>query len=172
MADTKAWILQFDSQHRAAVGQRELLHLDQAASRYPFPLAPAHCREVIYWQGRPIPLMDIAIWLGNSKSNLDMERQKYIGIVGYQTRQGETPQFGALWLAQPPSLIIVSDNQACDLSKAGMEWSPLATACFNHEHDTSEHEPVPVLDLMRIFAPNADGMHKAQLKSPAYELTP
>ena len=101
MADTKAWILQFGSQRSAAVGQRELLHRDQTVSRYPVPLAPMHCREVIYWQWRPIPLIDMAMWLNHlSKSNVEpnaaKEEQKYIGIVGYQTKQGEAPNFGAI----------------------------------------------------------------------------
>lgn len=170
MANTKAWLLQFDSQHRAAVGQRELLHLNQTASRYPVPLAPAFCREVIYWQGRPIPLLDIAILLGNDETTATKE--KYIGIVGYQTKQGEAPQLGAIWLAKPPSLVIVNDDQACSLSNAGMEWSALATACFNHEDDTNEFVPVPILDLMRIFVPNVDRVQKRPLKSPTPELTP
>ncbi len=178
MADTKAWLLQFDSQYQAAVGQRELLHLDQSMSRYAVPLAPAYCREVIYWQGRPIPLIDITIWLeslGKSKgkpqgkSDAATEKNKYIGIVGYQTKQGEAPQFGAIWLTKPPSLVIVSDNQACSLSKAGREWSPLATACFNHVGDANE-VAVPVLDLMRIFGPNKGEAHTS-LKSPALALT-
>ena len=186
MAETKAWILQFNSQHRAAVGQRELLHLNQTASRYPVPLTPAHCHEVIYWQGRPIPLLNLAILLGSSDTNTALQKQKYIdqkfidqklmdqnyiGIVGYQTKQGEAPQLGAIWLTKPPSLVIVSDDQACSLSKAGMEWSALATACFNYEDDANEFVPVPVLDLMRIFAPNVDGVQKRPLKSPVHELT-
>ena len=120
--------------------------------------------------------MDLAVRRGslkepNAETNTT-EKERYIGIVGYQTKQGKAPQLGAIWLTQPPTLVIVNDDQACSLSKAGMEWSTLATACFTHEDDTNEFVPVPILDLMRIFVPNVDRVQKRPLKSPTPELTP
>ena len=141
---TSAWILQFSPNDRAAVGQRELLHIVHAVPTFPVPLAPAHCREVIYWQDRPVPLMDISVWLGGGTGE---NARRYVGIVGYQLRRGEAPHFGALWLAAPPVRATVADSQACALPETSAAWPELAVSCFEDKAG-----PVPVLDLPRLFS--------------------
>jgi chemotaxis signal transduction protein len=141
---TSAWILQFGPNDRAAVGQRELLHIVHAVPTFPVPLTPAHCREVIYWQDRPVPLMDLSVWLG---AGTGKNARQYVGIVGYQLRLGEPPHFGALWLAAPPVRTTVADSQACVLPETSSAWSEIAISCFK-----DGAESVPVLDLPRLFS--------------------
>ena len=138
-----AWILQVSHHHRVAVGQRELLHLADAAETFDVPLAPAHCAQVVLWRDNLLPLMDIAYWLGVASTD---GAKKYIGILGYQDKRGAAPQFGALWLAAPPVRATVSDDQACPLSPDA-PWSRIAACCFNDGHG-----PVPILDIHRLFS--------------------
>lgn len=144
MPETSAWILQFGSKDRAAVGQRELLHLVQGVETFPVPLAPAYCRKVIYWQDRPVPLMDLAVWLG---AETGQSARKYVGIVGYQLRRAEAPCFGALWLAAAPVRATVDDRQACALPETDVDWREIAISCFEDKVG-----PVPILDLPRLFS--------------------
>lgn len=114
MAEAGAWLLQFGAHDRTAIGRRELLHLVDAVESFPVPLAPAHCREVLYWQDRPVPLMDLAVWL---RADAGQDTRKYVGIVGYQLKRAGAPRFGALWLAAAPVRVEVSDEQTCDCLK-------------------------------------------------------
>src|SRR6266850_739636 len=93
---SNAWILCVSSNQRVAVGQRELLYLTDKAETFDVPLAPAHCRQVLFWQDHMVPLMDIGRWLGISHASY---ARKFIAILGYQRARGAPPQFGALWLA-------------------------------------------------------------------------
>lgn len=136
-----AWLLDFGGAGQAAVGTREVLHLIDVPRLFDVPLAPAYCRQVVVWQERLLPVMDVAGRLGYG-----MQPGPFLAVVGYQRVRGELPQFGALMLASPPRQVAVSDEQACVLPEEALRWKTLAISCFEHQGDA-----VPVLKLSRIF---------------------
>jgi len=141
MSEINAWVLDFGMEHKAAVGGRELLHLLDNPAIFTVPCTPSYCRRVVSWQGRLLPVMDIASRLCGKGV-----RTQYIGVIGYQQKRGEYPQFGALSLASPPLKISVSDEQACDLPEEIMDWKEIAISCFDF-HGTA----LPVLNLKLLF---------------------
>lgn len=141
MPRMNAWLLDFGGSCQAAVGLRELLHLVDTPASFAVPCTPAHCRRVVLWQERLLPVMDIAVRLGHTSS-----AASFLGVVGYQRQRGEQPQFGALALASPPRQLAVTDDQACRLPEENGLWRELAISCFEHQG-----EPIPVLNLNRIF---------------------
>lgn len=142
MSHMNAWLLDFGRSCRAAVGTRELLHLVDAPVTYEVPCTPAYCRNVVLWQERLLPVMDIASRLGAESVGTP-----FLAVVGYQQQRGEYPQFGALILSTPPKQLTVTDGQACQLSGENSEWQDLSISCFEHEG-----LPLPILNLSHIFS--------------------
>jgi len=141
MSHTNAWILDLGSNYRAAVGGRELLHLVDVPAIFSVPCTPLYCRSALFWQGKLLPVMDIAARLSGTAHDA-----QFIAVVGYQQRRGEYPQFGAVQLLSPPLQVAVSDEQACDLPQTAQGWDELAISCFGYLGAA-----VPVLDLNRLF---------------------
>lgn len=140
---SQAWLLDLGAGYRAAVGERQLVHLLYAPQSYPVPRTPAHARRVLPWQEHLLPVFDVVNWLGGA---LPPTGLPVAGIFAYQRGQGEMPQYGALWLAAPPARLSVTDQQACDLPEPNSAWQALAISCFEHEG-----APVPILDLRRLY---------------------
>lgn len=149
MSKMNTWLLDMGASCRAAVGTRELLHLIDSPVTFEIPCTPSYCRRVVFWQERMLPVIDIAAKLGKTP-----QHAPFLAVVGYQRKQGEYPQFGALMLATPPQQLAVNDEQACSLpsfvQNAGFgqdsDWRELAHACFDHQGAA-----IPVLNLSRIF---------------------
>ena len=137
-----AWVLDFGRGYRAAVGTRELFHLIDVPTSYIVPCTPAYCRRVLFWQGKLLPLMDLASRMGGAEQDAP-----YIAVVGYQLKRGEYPQFGAVQMRSPPLQLSVSDEQACKLPEEMSAWRALTISCFEHNGMA-----VPVLNLNRLFA--------------------
>lgn len=143
MASVNAWVLDLGMGYKAAVGGRELLHLIDIQESFAVPCTPSYCRRVLFWQGKLLPLMDVA-----GRLNGATREMPFVAVVGYQHKRGEYPQFGALQLASPPQQIEVSDAHACNLPDETQGWSELAISCFEHQG-----RAMPVLNLNRLFAP-------------------
>lgn len=138
---TNAWVLDFGMGYRAGVGTRELFHLIDVPTSYIVPCTPAYCHKVLFWQGKLLPLMDLASRMGGVEQDAP-----YIAVVGYQFKRGEYPQFGALQMVSPPMQVTVSDDLACEIPGGLGGWRELAISCFNLNGDA-----IPILNLNRIF---------------------
>jgi chemotaxis signal transduction protein len=151
---TDAWLLDFGLGQRAAVGEAEIVHLlTQAPQFYPVPRAPVHCRNVILWEDRVLPVADLPALASAGRSTVfpasvaGMEH--LVAVVAYASGvESEPIHYGALLLAGLPDRASVSDDQACDADDAASGWSPITTCCFRHP----EHGSVPIVDLRRVFA--------------------
>lgn len=151
MAETKnieersnAWLLDFGHKQRAAVGMRVLLQIIDQPSLHPVPCTPAHCRNIYSWQGRLMPVVDMAVLLGQ-----EPQEQRLLAIAGYQEGPGETPRLGALLLSAPPAPLLVGNDKACEPPDLSGNWRKFAISCFNHQDNA-----VPVLHLGRVFGRN------------------
>ena len=136
-----AWVLELGNNIKAAVGGRELLHLIDVPTTFKVAYAPQYCNQVVSWQGRLLPVMDIASRLGSAG-----QEAQFIAVVGYQHSKGETPQFGAIALSSTPKQLAVSDEQACVLPENFETVAEIAISCFDY-HGVA----VPVLNLNRLF---------------------
>ncbi|MFZ6658494.1 chemotaxis protein CheW [Undibacterium sp. TJN19] len=141
MSNANAWLLEVGDGRCVAIGQRELIQIIDAPDSFDVPLAPAHMREVIFWQKRVVPVMQLPLRLGGQpcKGNI-------LALVAFHDADSKTAGLGAIHLSAPPSRVVVDDRQASNLEDDNPVWQDLAIACFEQD---GKH--VPVLDLSRIF---------------------
>jgi hypothetical protein len=142
--DSAAWILALDGALRAAVGERELVHLIEAPTLLDVPLSPYYCRQALVWNNALLPAMDLAAWLRQGQPV--QCRWPLAGVFAYQTKPGAEPAYGALLLAGIPERTRVADDSACALPKQPAGWRTLAVSCFKRGDD-----PIPILDLPHLF---------------------
>jgi len=139
---SNAWLLDFSQSFCAAVGTRVLLQIIDNPKLHPVPCAPQHCSSVFSWQGRLLPVVDMASILG-----VEPQTPHLLAIAGYRELPGEPIRFGALLLAAPPVAIAVSDNQSCMLPEHSEVWSKFAFSCFEQQG-----KAIPILHLARVFS--------------------
>lgn len=139
-----AWILALDGTLRAAVGERELIHLIEIPTLLDVPLSPFYCRQALVWNRALLPAMDLAAWLHQKPSA--QRGRTLAGVFAYQSKPGAEPAYGALLLAGIPERAHVNDNDACALPKQPAGWRTLAISCFKKDHLS-----IPVLDLFCVF---------------------
>ena len=142
--EAAGWLVHFGGGETAVIGERELLHLVPEPTLLGVPRTPAHCRRVIEWQNRLLPVWDVLEWLNPGAGARDA---RLVAVVGYQLRRKELPRFGAIMLEEPPCRVRVSDAQACELPEGRPSLRDIAISCFLHEQ-----RPVVVLDLPRMFS--------------------
>lgn len=143
---TIAWLLNFGRGELAAVGERELLHLVPQSEFFEVPRVPRHCRRVLAWQNRLVPVWSVLEWL---RPGSDSMEARLSAVVGHQLQRGQAPQFGALLLVEPPVRIEVLNSQACELDASQAAWGEITISSFRHEGIS---QPVPVLDLPLMFS--------------------
>ncbi|MDS4030580.1 MAG: chemotaxis protein CheW [Candidatus Contendobacter sp.] len=144
MAESAAWVLALDHQLRAAVGERELVHLIETPILLDVPRSPHYCRQVLVWNDTVLPAMDLAAWLRGQSTQ---RQEPLAGVFAYQTRPGADPEYGALLLSAIPTQTRVDDDQVCALPKQPGNWQTLAISCFQQGD-----QPIPILDLPHIFS--------------------
>lgn len=144
MADSNAWMVGFRGEHRAAVGELELVHvLPDPPELFPVLKAPRHCRQVFLWEGHVLPVFDLSLWLGEEPGQA---QDAHLGVFRYRPGPDEPLRYGALVIEGAPRQVLVNDSQACHLPDGGDSWQQVASACFHYSG-----QPVPVLNLARIF---------------------
>lgn len=139
-----AWIMQVTGTHRAALGVRDLLHIVPEPATHPIPRAPAHCRAVLRWEGRILPVVDLAVLLGGASPQ---SSHKFVGVLGYYTGSQSGVQFGGIALDNLPTKLELAGASGCALPEDLMHWRPYVNACFDHEG------PVPVIHVPSLFKP-------------------
>jgi chemotaxis signal transduction protein len=144
MAEATAWLMSFSGDFLAAVGEREMVHLVETPHLEEIPQTPLHCRQVLLWEGELLPVLDLTAWL--TEQPTPCERAS-VGIVGWQEQPGAVPQYGALMFCGVPQKIRVADDQVCNLPEHPAAWKAVTASCVCHDY-----QPVPILDLRRIFS--------------------
>ena len=145
MSEGVAWILALRGGHQAAVGELELVHvLPDKPELFPVLKSPPHCDHVFLWQEQVLPVVDLAVWLGDAGAAGDNE---HLGIVRYRRGRGEPLQYGSFVIDGPPRQARVRDEQACELPHYAPRWRAVSLSCFEHAGRAT-----PVLDVARIFS--------------------
>lgn len=144
MAEATAWIVNLDGGWRAAVGEREMMHLVETPVLEDIPQTPVHCRQVLLWEGELMPVIDLSAWLTGQPAE---GAHASVGIVGWQTQTDAAPQYGALLLSGAPQKTRVVDEQLCKLPEQPSGWESIAISCFSHDG-----QPIPILDVAYLFS--------------------
>jgi hypothetical protein len=154
-----AWLLTMDGGYRAAVGERELIHIiADEVQRVVNPGGSEWFSEFIVWQKRQIPLFDVAAALrddnlaGDPMAAAANNGGAIIVIAAYQRSNTSQIEFGAFSVRALPERIEVTDDSGCNLPPESARWRGLAHSCFKHQ----KHGAVPILNLGRVFAPDAN----------------
>lgn len=157
---SKAWLLPQVEGIKFAVAEQEMQEYLVSPMVFPVPLAPAHCAAVIAWHGNIIPLMDLRTLLGVD----DVLPAKDVVVLAYQVQPLAPLNYLALVLGGVPSMIRVSDEQACELPVTYSEiLQTVALACFIHD----EVETI-VLDVTYL----SSGAFREQVRMLAGESVP
>jgi hypothetical protein len=160
----EAWLLSLGAAHRAAVGIYEVVHiLPYAPSLFQVPQAPAHCRSVILWEERVLPVVDLRSLVSEGAAKVDAAHvaglEQLLAVVAYLTDRSQVADYGALLLAGLPARTTVTDEQACELDPSLAPWAWFSSSCFRH----ANLGPIPVLDLRRVFRPTQARSHLLSL---------
>ena len=150
-----AWLLTMNGGRRAAVGERELVHIiADEVERVVVPGKSERIREFIVWQNRQLPLFDVAgaLRLDDSASDSMATAADNSGaiivIAAYQLSNASQVEYGALPVHVLPERIDVADDSGCELPPESAGWRGLSHSCFKHQ----QHGAVPILNLGRVFA--------------------
>lgn len=144
MTSSSAWLLSLDNDLSAAVGGLEIVHLLQFPELHPVPGSPFYCQNVLIWQNRILPAMDLSAWL---RGRVVTRSFILAAVAAYQDQPGADPQYGGLLLTELPRQITVDDAQACALPERPRGWSNIAISCFEFEE-----KEVPILNLSYVFS--------------------
>lgn len=145
MAESTAWLLPLQGAWRAAVGEWELAHLLEAPVLLDIPITPFYCRQVVLWENRILPVLDLAAWLAGQP--LAPRAQMLAGVFAYQEPSEAALSYGILLLDGVPVRHLVQDEEACALPAEPAGWREVAISCFGDGAGA-----VPILDLPYIFS--------------------
>lgn len=147
-AGAKAWLLKVGQGINAAVGQYEVIHILDKPELISIPQAPLHCNQVVLWNNRIIPIIDLSAWFAGH-FEAEIASMSIVAIVVYYSPEGEYC-YGGLKLSSIPVLNQVKDDQFCDLPGNSVKWKRISLSSFTAPSDGV----VPVLDLPSIFSTN------------------
>ncbi len=134
----------------AAIGLHEVIEVVTEGDMAPVPMAPRHCRELLYWRDQWIPVFDLAAWRRPQAESAG----RFFVVVGYPADAGGI-HYGCMRVPEFPKIVELSDQQACGLPDDA-EWGDIAIACFR-----GEGKKVPILSLCKVFESHATGAASA-----------
>jgi chemotaxis signal transduction protein len=140
---SRAWLLDFGSGLQAAVGYNEMWQILMSPKLFKIPCTPEYCDQVLIFQDRILPVLDMSYLLKGKKSI----KHDIIGIALYQDQPNHPINYTGLHLASIPKSIYVSDDQMCDLPKEQQCWAPFTLSCFSHDN-----QAIPIINLTYIFS--------------------
>jgi len=129
---------------RAAAGAAHVVEYLMASEAIPVPRTPRHCRGLLFWRQRMIPVIDLAALLADGATAATATRRAV--VLAWQERSREPLQYGALLVTVAPGEIWVSDDMADDLAAAPEAFRHIARTAIQHEGQV-----VPILDARRLF---------------------
>lgn len=135
----RAWILPVSATQQVAIAEYQMYEYLTEAKTAEVPLAPAYSSQLLFWQDRQVPMIDLSVLLENKTP----EKNHGYVIVAYQAAAKAPIQYAGLSIIAPPIRISVHDSSASGLPE---EFSghlrDIILSCFSHEDDI-----VPVIDV-------------------------
>ena len=145
MTTSDAWLLDCGDSLRIAVGDREMIELIRDQSCYPVPGTPDYCASVVAWQGRIVPVMDLARL--HDAAAVRRHSSAYLCLLYYQSAPGQPVQPVAIRVTDAPERIRVDDAQVCELPEkfADSRLRAVTLCCFEQAG-----EGVLILDIASL----------------------
>ena len=145
MTTSKAWLLECGNSLTIAAGDHEMAEFVQKQEYFRVPGAPEYCSSVVVWQGKIVPVMDLAA-LFNPAVGGDPEHSM-LCVMKYQSEPSSALQQLAIRVTEAPRKIIVDDEHACELPDIlrNSVLGQLNLACFNRDA-----HPVMIIDIARL----------------------
>lgn len=128
----------------AAAGAPHVVEYLLATETVPVPRTPRHCRGLLFWRGRMIPVIDLAPLIAEGTTAATATRRAV--VLAWQERPGAPLQYGALLVTAAPGETWVSDDMAGDLAAAPATFRYFARAGF-----MKGDQLIPILDVRRLF---------------------
>lgn len=142
MTDTAdAWLLDLADGRRVALGVAELEHLvAEPPPTFRIPGTRAPCTEVFLWQGRPVPLADLAA------ASPQENQTGLAAVVAFDGGPEAETGYGAIKISAVPRRCTVRQDEA-----VGPELVPADVRHFSHSAFRDTQGIVPILDLQALF---------------------
>ena len=145
MAQTsRAWVLDVGAGQRAAAGAPHVVEFLLATETLPVPCTPRHCRGLLLWRGRMIPVVDLAPLLAAGATAATATRRAV--VLAWQPQPGEPLEYGALLVTAAPGETWVNDDMAGDLADTPEAMRNFARAGF-----MNQDRLIPILDIRQLF---------------------
>jgi chemotaxis signal transduction protein len=145
LSNTRACLLEFTKNYRAAISVNEMKQLVVDPSLSTMPLAPIYCRHTFPWYNRLLPCMDITTIL--SSGAIQPSPSKHLVVVCFQDPSSNSLNYGALFVRASPQIITVDDDKATELPKHPYTWKTITHSCFS-----DRGVETPILNLPLIFS--------------------
>ena len=144
MTTSDAWLLDCGESLTIAVGDHEMLELVQTGQQHQVTETSEQGSEVLQWQGKAVPVMEISSLHTGSK--LDSS-DSYLCLLNYQVSVDTPLQQLALRVTRAPERIQVDDAQVCEFPREfdNSQLKSVTLSCFTHHA-----KPVLILDIASL----------------------
>jgi len=145
MSSSNAWLLECGDALTVAVGDHEIVECVQPERYYSIPGTPDYCSSVLSWQGKLVPVMDMAAAI-HEQRGLPQDTS-FVCLLSYQRAPKQPLEYLALRISKTPQKIQVDDEQVCELPEGDAFdlLKSVAFCSFSHQQ-----LPVPILDIVRL----------------------
>jgi len=144
MRSARAWLLDVAGGMRLAAGAPFVVEYLLDPETIELPRLPAHCRGVMLWRERIIPVIDLAPILAGVEG-LSGGWSRAV-VLAWQDAPGQPLQYGALSVLKAPVELFVSDSDARPLPERPEILRQFAGSCFGYDD-----EVIAIVDVRRLF---------------------
>ncbi len=137
-------MLAIDCDNKVVVGEFELVYIVNQAEYIHVPQTPEYCKQVIIWNDKIVPVVDLSSWFSLNDQYDDC---KAIAILTYEGEQGDL-QYGGLKLIDISILESVTNEQFCHLSKQQRKMETISLSSYISKNG----EVVPILNIPSVFS--------------------
>ena len=145
MSSSSAWLLECGDTLTVAVSDHEIVECVHPEQFYRIPETPDYCNNVLAWQDKLVPVMDMAAALHGAHKK--QSEESFLCMLSYQLAAKQPLQYLALRISETPRKITVDDDQVCELP-TGVSSQLLASVsfcCFSYQQ-----LPVAILDIAKL----------------------
>jgi chemotaxis signal transduction protein len=141
-----AYLLEYSTGHYFAFPVHTGMELVEQPRVVAVPGMPYFCLGLIAWQGRQLPLLDLAKLMAGPIAQ-GKPSIGHVLVLAYQSAPGKALEYGAVCAPSLISKIEVVDSQQCELPSGSDALARLALSCFN-----IDGHAVPIIDSAKIFS--------------------
>jgi hypothetical protein len=142
-----AYLLEYSKGHYFAFPAHTGVELVEQPRVVAVPGMPYFCLGLIAWQGRQLPLLDLAKLMAGPIAQGHPPLIGHVLVLAYQTAPGRALEYGAVCAPSLISKLEVVDSQQCELPKDNDLLPRISLSCVE-----IDGHAVPIVDSARIFS--------------------